>query len=107
MESGQDVNLSNGSGAEIWQSGLDSLPSQSDASSSYSALLSDQSQAVVREETYSPVYNMGDMQGYDAQTLSTLAVYGMCAGFAVSIGAALLSYAISAVMRVFKGITTE
>lgn len=106
MADGLDANFYEWGESE-WQTGLDSSPSPSDASSFYSVQSLEQSLVELREETYSPEYSLGDMYGYDVQTLSTLAIYGMCAGFAVSIGTALLAYAVSAVMRVFRGITTE
>lgn len=107
MENGLDVSLSDESGVDQWQNGPDLLQNPLDASYSYLGLSSDQSPVTLREETYSPEYNLGDMSGYDVQTLSTLAIYGMCAGFAVSIGTALLSFAVAAVMRVFRGFTTD
>ena len=106
MENGFDVNCSD-EVIEEWQTGQDLSQSPSEVLYSCSEQYVEQSVETLRDATFSPEYSLGDMTDYDVQTLGTLAIYGVCAGFALSIGVALLSYAVAAVMRVFRGITTE
>lgn len=107
MENGQAVDMSESSEVQEWESGLDLLQSPSPLLSFASEQSLEQSAAVLQAESYTPVYEMGDMQGYSLSNLAGIAVFGCCAGFALSIGVALLAYAISAVMSAFRGVTTE
>lgn len=106
MENGSDASFSNdgGEGIEQWNNGLDTLLSQSGLSSSSLGQSLGASAEELQAESYTPVYSMGDMEGYTTTTLSTTAIMGVCAGFGLAIGVALLSYAISAVMSAFRGV---
>lgn len=108
MENGQAVDtLENSEVQEEWESGQDTSQSPLPSASSVLEQSLDQSAAVLRAESFTPVYEMGDLQGYSMANLVGIAVFGICAGFALSIGVALLAYAISAVMSAFRGVTTE
>lgn len=109
MENGQvAVILENDEGQEeTWENGQDTSLNQSPSSSFALEQSLEQSAEVLQAESFTPVYEMGDMQGYSMSNLAGIAVFGICAGFALSIGVALLAYAISAVMSAFRGITTE
>lgn len=107
MENGQAVDILESSEVQEWENGQDLLPSPSPSASSALEQSLEQSAAVLQAESYTPVYDMGDMSGYSMQTLAGIAVLGCCAGFALAIGVSLLAYAISAVMSAFRGVTTE
>lgn len=108
MENGQSVDmLENSEEQREWESGQDILQSPSPSASSALEQSLEQSAAVLQAESFTPVYEMGDMENYSTQSLAGLAALGCCAGFALSIGVALLAYAISAVMSAFRGVITE
>lgn len=106
MASGLDASFYNdgGEGLEQWNNGLDILQNQSGLSSLSSEQSLEASAEESQAESYTPVYSLGDMEGYTTTTLSTTAIMGVCAGFGLAIGVALLSYAISAVLSTFRGV---
>ena len=109
MENGQAVDtlVNDEEQVEIWENGQDLSQSPLPLSSFALEQYLDPSAEALQVESYTPVYEMGDMQGYSLSNLAGIAVLGCCAGFAISIGVCLLAYAISAVMSAFRGVTTE
>lgn len=99
--------MSNGGDAGAWQNGQDSLLRESEFVYSFSGQSAEQSAEESQAVTYTQEYDMGDMEGYSIGTLGTLALYGLCAGFGLALGSALLAYAISCVISAFRGMTTE
>lgn len=94
------------SGGITWENGQDLSPSVSEQSVSYSEQSLGQS-AEGSQATYSIVeceYELGDFAGYNLGTIASITVFGVCAGFALSIGVGVLCYSINKISLTFRKI---
>lgn len=109
MENGLEQSLlTSNEGVEEWESGQDTLPSQSESSALSSVESSEQSlvesPSIIYSVEVSTDYQMGDMQGYTLSDLSLNVVLGFALGFGLALGCGLLGYAIHKTMSVFEKI---
>lgn len=110
METGQAQNSlalpETSSGVIEWENGQNLLPSASEQYASYLEQSLEQS-AEGSQATYSIVecdYQLGDFEGYSLGTISSITIFGVCAGFGLALGVGLLCYTLNKASLAFRKI---